>query len=469
VALLEYAIKGKFIQTPTQIARCRISAALVLHDGGSSDEADRTSVRELYETNLEIKTTPGPENFYSHLGLAELFCRGGAEDPEDTMDDQRDQRWKSVSDHVDKALRAWWKEKDALGSDLNEERCIKAFLLKATALEQLGDDEEAIKTCHRCIEEDFQYNPLLSDFLSFLVDVHVKREEWAKIIGLIWRQKPNVRAEFLYRNLFELPSKERATLLLKASVKSNRIDYIIRIFERAREYGEGRDDPYVCLMTWMLVIIYNTVARVPKMAEHLMMEGLPDSDPYSDLYHYFVFPELVDVYHEYFMNACSEKAELGSLEKLKTAMKSYEKNIFQESSVLSMAELTLAKMYFKLGDLQQVQAHINRAFDICIIDLKDSISSNDQGALRALAKALAFVGLESEAQLAFSLQFSQFEESEDGGPLPEALDLPLPDPETSSGHDSVDEPEPNGKIIDKIVIHQTVRIPLYRLDLSLTN
>jgi hypothetical protein len=134
-----------------------------------------------------------------------------------------------------------------------------------------------------------------------------------------------------------------------------------------------------------------------------------------------------------------------------------------------MAELTLAKMYFKLGDLQQVQAHINRAFDICIIDLKDSISSNDQGALRALAKALAFVGLESEAQLAFSLQFSQFEESEDGGPLPEALDLPLPDPETSSGHDSVDEPEPNGKIIDKIVIHQTVRIPLYRLDLSLTN
>ncbi|KAJ5519268.1 Tetratricopeptide-like helical [Penicillium expansum] len=427
-SLLEYAKEG----------------TLVLHNG-SFDEEDREFARELYETNLQQKKTSGPEKFYSHLGLAEHFYGANQADSEDTEDDKPDQRWNLVLEHADEALRAWWKEKGALGSDLNEERCIKAFVLKALSLNQLKQDEEAINTCHRCLEEGFQYNPQISELLSLLVDIHSKNKNWAKLVSIVWQQKQNVQAEFLNHLFYELDTLDKAYLLMEAAVKSNRVDYLIRMVEGAREYAKEKDGPRLFVMTWMLAYIYRIVAKVPRMAEHLMMNGVPDSDQYSTAHAYFAFPGLVTIYQEYFMSACSEKAQLDLIRKLELAIKSYEKNILQDNGTLSKAELALAKMYLGIGNTQQVEAHLNRAFDICIVDLKDSIDSNDQNAFRALAKVLAFLGLETEAQVALSLMCSRVGGSGDELPLPEELNMTMSSPDMDD--DNVNQPEENGGTI----------------------
>ena len=103
-------------------------------------------------------------------------------------------------------------------------------------------------------------------------------------------------------------------------------------------------------------------------------------------------------------------------------MKQFQNNTFQESSRLADGELVLSKMYLELGDNEQAEAHINRAFDICITDLEDSIDSNDRSAFRVLAKVLAFLGLEMEAKVAISLQFSRVGRNDDGQSSSEELD-----------------------------------------------
>ncbi|KAJ5899483.1 Tetratricopeptide-like helical [Penicillium taxi] len=439
-SLLKYAIEERFIQTPIQIARCQISAALVLHNG-SCDEKDKELARNIYQKILEQKSISGPEKFYSHLGLAEHFYGGNREDV-------GDKRWNSVSEHANEALRAWWNEKSALGSDLNEERCIKAYFLNAYALNRRKNDEEAIKTCHRCLDEGFQYNSLISETLSLLVDIHSKNKSWYKIISLISQQKPDIQAEFLC-HLFESESSDRIYLLMEAAVKSNRVDYLIRIVEGVRENSEGKDDKKLFFMTWLLANIYQIIAKVPKMAENLLTSGIPHSNQYSIIYSYVVFPNLVTIYQEYFMNACSEKAQLASVKLLENVIGTYEKNILQESNNLSMAELALAKMYLSIGNTQQVEAHVNRAFEICIIDLEDSVVSNDQGAFRALAKALAFLGFKKEAQVALSLMFSRVGGVDDDASSPlEEINPAITSLDTDD--DKVNDLVENGEILGKI-------------------
>lgn len=426
--VLKYARTRVFMETPIQASRCRIAAALVLYNTSKDGDEAKEYARKLYQSNLEDKITPGPEKFYSYLGLAEHYYKPEEEEESlpDTVSSDEAQRWDLVLQFADQALSARSAEKGALGSDLNEERCIRAFVLKAHALSKLNRDEEMIQTCELCFKEGFQYNFQILELLSLLIDIYAKNSQWAKMIDFVWHQSPLVQAEFIH-HLFvtgsDVPSIMRRNRdLQKAAVESKRVDYLIRMLEGTIEYLQDQNSFYSGFLRWVLARFYFRVVRVSKMAEHLMTKDIQETDIFSALYSFLVFRDVVNIYHENFTNSTLKNARLDAVEGLQNLMKQFQNNTFQESSRLADGELVLSKMYLELGDNEQAEAHINRAFDICITDLEDSIDSNDRSAFRVLAKVLAFLGLEMEAKVAISLQFSRVGRNDDGQSSSEELD-----------------------------------------------
>ncbi|RAH81654.1 hypothetical protein BO86DRAFT_96267 [Aspergillus japonicus CBS 114.51] len=407
--ILEYG-KAEMFTTPVKTARCRIAAGLVLHSIADSEEKDLAA--EFYQTNLDDKTTPGPERFYSYLGLAE-YHRSKQDQAESMDEEEIREGWKRVVKYADLALTARTEEKGALGSELSDERCTNAFLLKAHALQELGENEQAIETCEEALREGLEYTQQLLELLTSIVNIHGKKGEWSKVIDAVRRQQPKIRSEWLWFRSTDFTNKK--DLFRRAAVETRRVDYLLQTFQDSVDYWQKLDPARAQATQFELAFIYRRDARATKMAEHIldnMLATLTESQ-IAILLMSSIFPEMVDIQHENFTVTRSATVRAESITKLERLISTYERAPILESIQLAEAFLVLGKMHREVGNLGKARLHADRAFNICIADLEDSIGSNDVYAFRLLAKVLMFLDLDVDAQVALSLQMSVVDRSYD--------------------------------------------------------
>ena len=175
-AIIEFS--NEFLKdAPIDVARIRIALAMLLNTSDNSD--DRKRAADLYNLNLESDdNTPGPEKFYSYVGLAEYYYSPITED--ETQDASKT-RWENVVKNTDLALQQREDEKEALGSELENECCTRAFWLKADAHHKLDQDTLALETYTKALDpNELEYskkNKQLLNFLTFAEEDfgHLKR------------------------------------------------------------------------------------------------------------------------------------------------------------------------------------------------------------------------------------------------------------------------------------------------------
>lgn len=407
-ALIEYG-KEEVYKNPVEIARCRIATALVLHDAGTVDATELRDATELcvelYQTNLSETTTLGPEKFYSYLGLAEHY-RGLVGTSSNASEEEKKANWRKVVDFADKALIERNEEKGALGSELRNERCIKAFLLKSEALTQLGLDTEAIEVCEQALGEDLEYTDDLLEFLKTIVNIHTKKGEWTKVIQAVQRQRPKIRSEWLWKRTDYWTDKKDS--FRRAAVETRRVDFAIQVFEEAVEYWKARDTGHSVALQSELAVVYRRDARATKMAENQidkLITGLVENRESLWLLEH-VFPEMIDIHYENFTVTESKDVKRQIIGQVEKIIDRYENMQIIEPLTIGKALLVLAEMWSKFDGKLKAKQCAERAFTLCIADLEDTIGANDGAAFRLLAKVLMFANLEIDAKIALSLQFS---------------------------------------------------------------
>lgn len=401
--LIEYG-KNEVYKNPVEIARCRIATALVLHDVPINET--RELCVELYQTNLSETTTLGPEKFYSYLGMAEYY-RGLIEtSSSDADEEEKKANWRNVVAFADKALVERNEEKGALGSELRNERCIKAFLLKSEALTELGLDAEAIKICEEALGEELEYTDELLEFLKTIVNIHTKKEEWTKLIQAVRRQRPRIRSEWLWNRSDNFTDKRDS--LRRAAVETRRVDFAIHIFEEAVEYWQARGIDQSVATQYELALIYRRDARATKMAENeidKLIARLVENRVSLWLVDR-IFPEMIDIQYENFTVAESKDVKRQIIGQVEKIIDRYENMQIVEPLTIGKALLVLAQMWSNFDGKLKAKQYAERAFTICVADLEDTVGANDAGAFRLLAKVLMFADLEIDAKIALSLQFS---------------------------------------------------------------
>ncbi|QGA21108.1 hypothetical protein EYB26_008818 [Talaromyces marneffei] len=402
-ALIEYG-KNEVYKNPVEIARCRIATALVLQTE-LTDEIRELYV-ELYQTNLTERTTLGPEKFYSYLGMAEYHRASFLTSTTDEGEEELNAKWRNVVSFADKALIERNEEKGALGSELRNERCIKAFLLKSEALTELGSDAEAIATCEEALSEELEYTDEILEFLKTIVNIHTKKEEWTKVIQAVRRQRPRIRSEWLWHRSANFTDKKDS--LRRAAVETRRVDFAIQIFEEAVEYWQARDIGHSVATQAELAVVYRRDARATKMAEN-EIEKLITRLVENRMSLWLVdriFPEMIDIHYENFIVTESKDVKQQIITQVEKTIDRYENMQIVEPLTIAKALLVLAEMWTNFDGKLKARQYAERAFTLCIADLEDSIGANDSAAFRLLAKILMFANLEIDAGIALSLQFS---------------------------------------------------------------
>jgi hypothetical protein len=413
-AIIEFS-KGFLGESPVDLAGIRIALALLLNSTERTEKLEaRKMAAGLYKQNLESADTPGPEKFYSYVGLAEYYSSPIVDD--ETQEVAK-ARWENVVDNSNLALQQRLEEKEALGSELDNERCTMAYWLKADAQHQLDKDQDALKTCVMALAPgELEYskkNTTLLEILTLRVTIHAKRksrEDYSAIIALIQRCQSKIRAEWMWYRSHEKES------LRMAAVMTRRVDFLSQVYEEAIAYHRNNKNWIGALfLTIDLSSIYRHDARVTKMAEitldNLMKEAQkdiskPDASSIFFVY-YTVFPQMVDLLYENYHEAKSQKEKGDEAIKLRQLIEDPGTTAYIDQIILAKSLLTLAKMLRGIGKIREAKLQANRAFNICMEDLQDAFTYNDYAAFRLLGKILVFAELEIDAQIALSLQFSE--------------------------------------------------------------
>jgi len=425
---LEYGREHCF-KDPVKLARARISAALLLNNDSLSPE-DRDLAAKLYETNLKLKDTPGPERFYSSLGLAEYHAHKANEGgPPDFVKKE----WEMVQKCTGETLQQWSDEKGALGSQLNNERCTEAYVLEARAWIKLGNDAKALETCKRALQPGvLQYSSKIPDFLTMITEIYFKQRQFARVIDEVQQQSHQTKCEWM---LFRLENwTDKNDHLRQAAVLSRRVDVIIQLYEEAIDYWQLLSPFSARTLQVELAVVYRQDARTTKMAEGVLDNMIADirEDPnrLKGGLLQSIFPAMVDILYENFCLTSSDETKKRVMTKLECLINEFAPTVPRgalEQIRLARAMMTLAKMQRKSGPegAKQAMTWAGRAFQYCIDNLEDSVGSNDCDAFRALAKVLMFAGLKVEAVISLSLWFSEVREYDDSLPrIRETIDEP---------------------------------------------
>ncbi|KAI9738405.1 MAG: hypothetical protein M1834_008908 [Cirrosporium novae-zelandiae] len=151
--------------------------------------------------------------------------------------------------------------------------------------------------------------------------------------------------------------------------------------------------------------------------------------------------DLSDIIYQEFRSATNPKDKAILLDELKNMGKQIQGDVIDEGDTFhSNSAVVLANMARKLGPTYEFQEILDKAFRSCMDSLADTGGWDNQSGVCLLAKVLATVGgLEKEAQIAYSAQFSiidrnvKRESSEDGSPCSSAQDIDSNSEFTCSG------------------------------------
>jgi hypothetical protein len=117
--------------------------------------------------------------------------------------------------------------------------------------------------------------------------------------------------------------------------------------------------------------------------------------------------ELAEILYEQFRSTAKPVGKAGFVEEMSRLQDQRLKNARIVEAYEYLTTTIYASMLRKMGSTTTFQEVLNDTFDFCIASLTDAEGWNDAICLRLLAKVLALVGgLEREAQIAFSLQYS---------------------------------------------------------------
>lgn len=377
----------------------------------------REKALELYMQNVRnIDDIPGPEKFYSYVGLAEYHAELPGSKAE-MSPDEITKTWKEVVKYADKALQIRQDEQGPLGSELDHRRCTAAFWMKAKAKQSLGEDTKALEICTNALHPgELEYSRRLLDFLTMLTSIHSKNREYSKLIDAVQSYPFKTRAEWLWHRSPEFTDK--SDVLREAVVLTRRVDFLILLYEDAIEYWQSRDWENAQCLQYELAVIYRRDVRTTKMAEITLetimttvMRNLARRGAGNVLR--FCFPEMVDILFEEYSMSRSKTGKEDTVIKLRRLISDLDPTGILENMTLAAAMLSLAKMFRGLGDIHSARIQAGRAFDLCIDDLQDSVGYNDAPAFRMIAKVLMFAGLELDAGIALSLQFSDVDKAYD--------------------------------------------------------
>lgn len=424
-----------------KLAKARISAALLLNE--SNVPEDRKKAAHFYEVNLKDKSTPGPERFYSFLGLAEYHARPAAE-----QDGEDQELWRTVQKYTGEAMQQWVHEKGALGSELINERCTAAFLLEAKAWRKLNNDPQALETCQRAlVPGELQYSEDVLELLRMIVDINFKEGRYAKVVDEVHAQAHQLKCEWMLQRSDDFT--DRDDHLRQAAVFSRRVDLLVQMYDEAIEYWQPIDTFRAAVLQYELSVIYRLDARATRMAERVLdniIETIRDDlTLLKGGIIRTVFPTMVNILFENYACSHLEATKKKNITKLNDLINVFKPTTIIEPIALAVAMITLAKMQKGSSPrgMQRAMVEADHAFKLCIADLEDTIGSNDSDAFRALAKVLQFAGLKVDALIAASLQFSEVREYDDSEPRPHP-DVEKPTTENASlvGEDDVAASDP---------------------------
>jgi len=409
-AIIEFS--NEFLKdAPIDVARIRIALAMLLNTSDNSD--DRKRAADLYNLNLESDdNTPGPEKFYSYVGLAEYYYSPITED--ETQDASKT-RWENVVKNTDLALQQREDEKEALGSELDNECCTRAFWLKADAHHKLDQDTLALETCTKALDpNELEYskkNKQLLNFLTLIVTIHAKKDNYYPIIALIQNYQYRMRADWLWHRWDFVTDKTDS--LRKAAVMTRRVDFLIQVYEESIDYHKDHQNWFGAqILSLDLAVIYRRDGRATRMAETTLdniMKEVKNNMSRPDVAEVLrcVFPHMVDLLFENFYVTRSKAKKEEEVAKLYRLVHDLGSTSYIEQMSLAQALLTLAKMLRGIGRVRHSKAQADRAFKLCMDDLQDLVTYNDKAAFRIFGKVLMFADLKVDAEITLSLQYSE--------------------------------------------------------------
>ncbi|KAK6383911.1 hypothetical protein LTS17_003203 [Exophiala oligosperma] len=414
--MLRYARKVRHFPR-VKFAKARIATALLLSEG---NDEDHDKALQFYTANIVDKSTPGPEKFYSLLGIAEYYDRKAR----GVTDDEAKETWIKVQEYTSKALQQLAQEKGALGSELDNGRCLAAFLLKANASMRLADDAKALETCEGLLQAfdlgQVQWGFQLLHALTMVVEIHYRHGRYARLVHQVLNQKTPLKcAWFCDRTAIMNHSVYAVDAFREAAVRSRRVDMSIRLCEEAIEYWRQNDSTMAIFLQDNLAVIYGQDARTTVMAERVLDNIIETIQKDYTLLKggilRSVFPRMVDILSEKCHLSQSEVTKRESVMKLTGLINEFKGTAVVEPITFAVALIALARMQKDCPGYGVARAMVeaDRAFKLCIADLEDSTGANDGLAFCALARVLMFAGYDVDASVCLSLQFSEVRDYDD--------------------------------------------------------
>ncbi len=253
-----------------------------------------------------------------------------------------------------------------------------------------------------------------------LINTLEKWSFWERMAWLIYDSdsEPIV----LFQKAVRLSGRE--SLLVETYTEM--IDYL----DRSRSSGWPR---------FQLACAYLFLLDDPKQAKslfHQILESDSNIDPGTGEEDLTVLFEarlfLAEIAYEEFRTCADPNRKLELLEECKRLQKWEEIGSLRDTNGFeSYASVILAIMTRTMGPMQDLQTLLDKTFQACMDALTDTEGWNDSGYLRLLSNVLACVGgLEREAAIAYSAQFSIID--------PEVEHEPVSEPEAEESEEDSD-------------------------------
>lgn len=403
----------------------------MLANSTGSEEKSADYAQTLYLQNIQ-EAVSGAIRFYSLLGLAECYMskaeRSENQEKDDeehgrqtgkNLDDQK-QMYSEAASYAELALRQHDLEKNPLGSDLEPSRLRQAYLIRATALRKVGDEDRAVLSLDTAFEK-LSPSPKLENLADEMLSILSRKNDHLGIIRRMQLWPSEVRNQWL--------SSWDASNFRRAVVQTHRMDFLIRCYNEAIDYLSANQLYGHVWLKYELAQVYRKDFRLAHVSRPILTElgqtveeillTQPAIRDYFSGFWKVIQRDLLDLLFEDFYATDDQKRRKDILEDVHKLCRDVAASTNQSSSVQDAGyDFTLAKMCSTLGLVLDTRKYITRAFDICITDLTDTMAGNDQEAFTILGRVLHFANLEADARIAFSMRLSLVDETYEDRPQP---------------------------------------------------
>ena len=321
----------------------------------------------------------------------------------------------------------------ALSEDKNDSknealryRIQQALVFQARCEVMLGRLDEAQASMKEA-RNIYKQQPLGVEILEITFAALEKQKNYEMIMSTAEQSHRLDLMDFIYKG-----KGEDHFTLQRAAKSCGKETFMIRLYEKVIADMDLDDEG--AYMRHRLARFYRFALNKKDAAKYLfkqLIDGRKGANPYVNAEGVILQArcDLADILMEEFRNALDPKEKAVIYNEMKK-LALYDRIAVgtDYSPYESQTAIPLALMAQKLGPAHEFQGTIERAFRDNMNALCDKVAWNDSPAFRMLAKVLACVpGLEKEAQISFSLQFSDVDKAISKGPDASAEEVAMAD------------------------------------------